>query len=85
MKPGGDSGEERLALHLSMRDWLVVAFLSTAMVAVAPAIRFRPRAPVVEKDYRIPFALSSRYEIYRRFTALSSACRARKSRAPKSA
>jgi hypothetical protein len=73
MKPAGDPGEERLAINLSMRDWFVVALLSTALVAVAPAIRFRPRAPVVEKDYRIPFALSSRYEIYRRFTALSAA------------
>jgi hypothetical protein len=73
MKSGGDPGEERLALHLSLREWLVVALLSTALVAVAPSVRFRPRAPLVDTDYRIPFVLSTRYEIYRRFTALAAA------------
>jgi hypothetical protein len=64
--------EERVALKLSMREWLLVALVVTAVVAVAPFIPFRARAPKIEKDYRIPYALSARYEIYRRFTALSA-------------
>lgn len=64
------AAEERLALNLGVRDWLVVALLTTALLAVLPNVPFRGRAPKVERDYRIPYALSSRYELYRRTTAL---------------
>lgn len=65
----GPAGE-RVALNLSLRDWLVTALLVTALLAVMPHIPFRGRAPKVEPDYRIPYALSTRYDLYRRYTAL---------------
>src|SRR5438874_1948118 len=43
------------------------------MVVVVPRIPVRPRVPIIERDYRIPFALTARYDIYRRFTKLSAA------------
>jgi hypothetical protein len=64
---------KRIALNLSLRDWLVVVLIVTVMIAVMPMIPFRPPTPVVDRDYRMPYALSSRYDIYRRFTALSAA------------
>jgi hypothetical protein len=66
-------GNERLALRLSLREWLVAAFLITAFLAAAPSIPFRPRSPLVEPDYRIPYSLSTRYAVYRRFTTLAAA------------
>lgn len=63
---------ERPALELSLREWLVVALLVTLLLAVAPHIPFRGRAPVVERDYRIPYALSNRYDLYRRYTTLAA-------------
>lgn len=64
--------EERVALKLSTREWLLVALVVTAAVAIAPFIPFRAKSPTIEKDYRIPYRLSSRYEVYRRFTALAA-------------
>ncbi len=64
--------QERIAIKLSLREWLVALLLVTALAAVMPSIPFRPRTPVVDRDYRIPYALSSRYDLYRRFTNLSS-------------
>lgn len=64
---------ERAALELSLREWLLVALLVTLLLAVAPHIPFRGRAPVVERDYRIPYALSTRYDLYRRYTTLAAA------------
>jgi len=64
--------KERLALELSLREWLLVALLVTALLAVVPHVPFRGRAPVVERDYRIPYALSTRYDLYRRFTTLAA-------------
>lgn len=66
-------GEERIALKLSLREWLVVGLLALALLAVIPSIPFRPRVPVVDRDYRIPYALSTRYAIYHRFTTLAAA------------
>jgi hypothetical protein len=64
---------ERPALDLTLREWLVVGLLVTLLLAAAPQIPFRGRAPLVERDYRIPYALSNRYELYRRYTTLSTA------------
>jgi hypothetical protein len=66
-------GDERFALRLSLREWLIAVFLITALLAVVPSIPFRPRSPVVERDYRIPYSLSTRYAVYRRFTTLAAA------------
>jgi len=68
-----DPREDRVALKLSLRDWLFTALLVTALIAVMPRIPFRPRVPVVDRDYRMPYALSTRYDLYRRFTTLSAA------------
>jgi len=65
--------QERIAINLSLREWLVVLLLVTALAAVMPRIPFRPRTPEVDRDYRMPYALSSRYDLYRRFTNLSAA------------
>jgi len=64
---------ERIAINLSLREWLVVILLVHALAALMPMIPFRPRTPVVDRDYRIPYALSNRYDLYRRFTTLSAA------------
>lgn len=64
--------DDRVALRLSGREWLAVALVVTVAIGSAPFIRFRAPMPEIEKDYRIPYALSARYEIYRRFTALSA-------------
>ena len=64
---------ERSALELSLREWLIVALLVTLLLAVVPHIPFRGHAPVVERDYRIPYALSTRYDLYRRYTSLAAA------------
>jgi len=64
---------ERPALELSLREWLVVGLLMTGLLAAAPHIPFRGRTPRVERDYRIPYALSTRYDLYRRYTTLSAA------------
>jgi len=73
MKPDPSGEFEAPALELSLREWLVVALLVTLLLAAAPHIPFRGRAPVVERDYRIPYALSTRYDLYRRYTTLSTA------------
>lgn len=65
--------DERLALNLPLREWLIVGLVVTALLAVAPHVPFRGRAPQVERDYRIPYALSSRYDLYRRYTTLAAA------------
>src|SRR6185503_5849853 len=72
MTPNAGSGPDRIALNLSLRDWLAVILLVTAMAAVVPLIPFRPRRTIVDRDYRMPYAMSSRYDLFRRFTALSS-------------
>jgi hypothetical protein len=64
---------ERIALKLSLREWLVVALLVLTLSALIPLIPFRPRTPLVDRDYRMPYALSNRYDLYRRFTNLSAA------------
>jgi hypothetical protein len=64
---------EAPVLNLSLREWLVVALLVCLLLAIAPHIPFRGHVPVVERDYRIPYALSTRYELYRRYTTLSAA------------
>ena len=67
------TGEDRLALKLSLREWLLVALLVSAMVVVVPRIPVRPRVPIIERDYRIPFALTARYERKRSTTSAGSA------------
>jgi hypothetical protein len=64
---------ERPALDLSLRDWLLVALIVTGILGAAMHVPFRDRAPAVERDYRIPYALSTRYELYRRYTGLAAA------------
>jgi len=63
---------ERQGLELSLREWLVVGLLVTAFLAVAPSIPFRPKTPVIEPDYRIPYPLSRRYDLYKRYTTLAA-------------
>lgn len=65
--------EERLALSLSLREWLLVALVVTSLLGAAPHLPIRAEAPVIERDYRIPYALSTRYDLYRRYTALAVA------------
>jgi hypothetical protein len=72
MTPTRGPQPDRIAINLSLREWLVVIFLATGMAAVMPSIPFRPRTPLVDRDYRIPYALSTRYDLYRRFTNLSA-------------
>lgn len=64
--------DDHPAIDLSLREWLVVALLVTLLLAIAPSIPFRPKSPVVERDYRIPYALSRRYDLYRRYTTLAA-------------
>src|SRR4051812_27727073 len=73
MDPGTRPKFERQALELTLREWLIVGLLVTAFLAVAPSIPFRPKAPVLEADYRIPYPLSRRYDLYRRYTTLAGA------------
>jgi hypothetical protein len=63
---------ERIAINLSLREWLVVLLIVTVLAALLPLIPYRPRRPLVDGDYRIPYALSNRYDLYRRFTNLSA-------------
>jgi hypothetical protein len=63
---------EPAALELSLREWLMVALLVTAVLVAAMKIPFRGSVPVVERDYRIPYALSTRYDLYRRYTTLAA-------------
>jgi hypothetical protein len=63
---------ERIAIDLSLRDWLVVVLLVTVLAALLPQVHFRPRTPTVDRDYRMPYALSNRYDLYRRFTTLAA-------------
>lgn len=63
---------ERSALELTLREWLVVGLLVTALLAAATTVPFRDSAPEIERDYRIPYALSTRYDLYRRFTTLAT-------------
>jgi hypothetical protein len=72
MASSKESQPERIALNLSLRDWLVVTLLVITLIAVLPLIPFRPRTPALDGDYRIPYALSTRYDLYRRFTNLSA-------------
>lgn len=72
MTSGTDPGAERLALDLTPRDWRVVGLLVALLIGIAPAIPFRPAEPKIELDYRIPYALSSRYDLYRRYTSLAA-------------
>jgi hypothetical protein len=72
MSPGTKPHDERPALDLSLREWLGVGLLVTLLIAVAPGIPFRPSSPEVERDYRIPYPLSSRYDLYRRYTTLAA-------------
>lgn len=64
---------ERQGLELSLREWLVVGLLITSLLAAAPSIPFRPKTPVVEPNYRIPYPLSRRYDLYKRYTTLAAA------------
>jgi hypothetical protein len=64
---------ERQALELSLREWLVVGLLVTLFLAVAPSIPFRSKSPTLDPDYRIPYPLSRRYDLYKRYTALAAA------------
>ncbi len=72
MSLGLESGPDRVAPNLSLRDWLVVILLTTGLCAVVPLIPFRPRRPIIEWDYRIPFSKSNHYDLYHRFTTLSA-------------
>ncbi len=71
----GDFGPEfeRPALELTLREWLASALIVTAILAAATRFPFRESAPVVDRDYRIPYALSTRYDLYRRYTTLGAA------------
>jgi len=73
MIPPGARNEERPALNLSGKEWLVVGLLVGLLVLAAPAIPIRPPSPIIERDYRIPYALSRHYELYRRYTTLGVA------------
>ena len=64
---------ERPALDLSLREWLLVVLLVSLILGAALHVPLRGEAPEVERDYRIPFALSTRYELYRRYTTLAAA------------
>ncbi len=64
---------ERQGLELSLREWLVVGLLVAAFLAVAPSIPFRSKTPIVEANYRIPYPLSRRYDLYKRYTTLAAA------------
>ena len=66
------TGDEQHPMRLSPRELAVVGVLGLVLLAILPRIPFRPKAADVPADYRIPFALSNRYEIYQRFTTLAS-------------
>lgn len=63
---------ERQGLELTLQEWLVVGLFAMAFLAVAPSISFRPKTPVLEADYRIPYPLSRRYDLYKRYTTLAA-------------
>jgi hypothetical protein len=46
----------------------VILLITGSLCAVIPMIPFRPRTPIVDRDYRIPYAMSIQYDLYRRFT-----------------
>jgi hypothetical protein len=70
----GDFGPEfeRPALELSLREWLASALIVTLVLAAAMHFSFRESAPSIDRDYRIPYALSTRYDLYRRYTTLGA-------------
>jgi hypothetical protein len=72
MTPTHGSEPERIAINLSLREWLLVILLVTGLAGLLPSLPFRSRTPIVDGDYRIPYALSTRYDLYRRFTNLSA-------------
>lgn len=69
-----DRGQEpeRPALALSPREWVLAAILVGATLAAAVQLPLRKGAPAVDQNYRIPYALSTRYDLYRRFTTLAA-------------
>jgi hypothetical protein len=73
MTPRQEPGPERVAPNLSLRDWLVVLLLITALCAAIPLIPFRSERPDIDRDYRIPFNKSNHYDLYHRFTTLAAA------------
>jgi len=64
--------EEREVLSLSVREWLAVLVGVGGLLIVLPMLALRNRASVVESDYRIPYSLSQRYNLYQYYTTLSS-------------
>jgi hypothetical protein len=66
-----EQAPERPALELTPREWVLAALLVAAALAAAVQLPLRKGAPAVDQNYRIPYALSTRYDLYRRFTTLA--------------
>ncbi|HLY08182.1 MAG TPA: hypothetical protein VKW04_02645 [Planctomycetota bacterium] len=73
MQRDPDPDFDRPAVELSLREWLLVALVVSLVLVAAMRFPFRGSSPEVERDYRIPYALSTRYELYRRYTTLAAA------------
>jgi hypothetical protein len=60
------------ALQLSPREWIATVAGFLLLLGAYSAIRSRVAAPDVPPDYRIPYSLSERYDLYERYCALAA-------------
>jgi hypothetical protein len=60
------------ALQLSPREWLIAAAGVLALLVAFPAYRARIKSPTLEADYRVPYALTHRHDLYERYSTLAA-------------
>jgi hypothetical protein len=61
------------AMRLTSREWLVVGFLTLAMLLFAPSLWKHVEKFDLEPDYRVPHDLSNDYWLYDRYAGLAAA------------
>lgn len=59
------------AIRLSNRQWLLVALVMLALILGAPSLWKRVERFTPEADYRVPYALSSDYWLYGRYSGVA--------------
>lgn len=60
------------ALQLSPREWLAAAAGLLLVLLAFPAFRSTIKSPQLPADYRIPYALTDRYDLYERYSVLAA-------------
>lgn len=63
---------ERDVLRLSPWEWVAVLIGAAGLLVAVPSMELKGRSTAVEPDYRIPYALSHRYRLYRHYTTLAA-------------